>query len=631
MFRERVYWTFITYFIVFGVFVLSVSLFIFDNFFDDLEEKSIIESTHFQQQRADSTLDYFVQSALRSIDNINDNQWLLNDVSSSNQPLTPTIERWMFGIISASKANYRIEYYDSAGRVQEAMYIDKNNRLVVDKAAQGIKRIVPSQWVSANASGRESEVHFSRIQHASDYRFNDQPDIPVLLAIVPIHRSSDKPISGYMGLFVNMTLPLKILTTNAQLELFLVAHNGDIIASSHTPASDIDNQSYPYTLQKAFHMVDIHSPSELREHHLTRYKLDHMPGQASIYLYSRASSHFLDAKAAEHSSYLLKMILLVLTCSVLFGCLLALKPSRLISHLKRVSKERDQYLNIMNQSVPVLKTDLSGNITEVNNAFSLLSGYPDRELIGQPADVLCFNREECDNTEMWQVLDAGLSWQGEFHNLTKSGHEFWLFSTILPLYEEDILVGYMSVSSDKTEKKQLELMAEMDSLTKINNRAKIDKCLAQEQERARRYGLKFSVIMLDVDHFKSVNDTYGHLVGDKVLYQLAIMLNENTRSVDEVGRWGGEEFMIVCPETQLKEAEYVAEKVRQTVEQFDFPDVGRITVSLGIAMFTSNDDLKQVIAEADAYLYEAKRQGRNRCASRLSTSNVVRLGHSSRR
>ncbi|MGO1298936.1 MAG: PAS domain S-box protein, partial [Vibrio sp.] len=96
----------------------------------------------------------------------------------------------------------------------------------------------------------------------------------------------------------------------------------------------------------------------------------------------------------------------MLTFSVLFGSLLAVKPFRLIANLKRVSKERDQYLRIMNQSVPVIKTDLSGTITEVNNAFSLLSGYYDRELIGQSADCLCFNRDEYDNKEMWQVLNS---------------------------------------------------------------------------------------------------------------------------------------------------------------------------------------------------------------------------------
>ncbi|SJL83372.1 sensor domain-containing diguanylate cyclase [Vibrio palustris] len=624
MVKERVYWKFIGYFVVFGVSVLSFSLYLLDNFFDQLQQQSIAESTEFQQRRADSTLDYFTQSALRSIDNVNSNQWLLQDTADSVEHVTPKLERWMFGVISASKANYRIEYYDTNGRVQEAMYVDKRNRLVLDTESKGIKRITPNEWPMSTSTPHLAQL--SSIRHSSYYRLDDQPDIPLVLGVVPIY--NDKTLSGYIGLFVNMTLPLKVLTTNAQLDLFLVASNGDIIASSHTPASQADNQPYPFTLQHTFNIVDINASKELQEHQLTRYKLRMIRSRDSISLYSRPNDHFLNAKAEERSAYLAKMISLVLVFSILFGSFLAVKPSRMISRLKRVSKERDQYLKIMDQSVPVLKTDLTGNITEVNSAFSLLSGYYDRELIGKTADVLSFNPEEVNHDEMWEVLQAGLSWQGEFHNISKSGHEFWLFSTILPIYEYGKLSGYMAVSSDKTEKKQIELMAEMDSLTKIYNRAKIDKCLAQEQERARRYGSKFSVIMLDVDFFKSVNDTYGHLVGDKVLYQLAIMLNTNTRTVDEVGRWGGEEFMIVCPETALNEAEHVAEKLRQAVESYDFPDVGTITVSLGIAMYTGNEDLKRVLAEADAYLYEAKRLGRNRIASRLS--NIVPLNKTMR-
>ena len=96
------------------------------------------------------------------------------------------------------------------------------------------------------------------------------------------------------------------------------------------------------------------------------------------------------------------------------------------------------------------------------------------------------------------------------------------------------------------------------------------------------------------------------------------MLNHSTRITDEVGRWGGEEFMIVCPETNLEDAEVVAEKVRKAVEDYEFPEVGSITVSLGVAMYEAPLELQRTIAEADLYLYEAKKLGRNRVASRLS-------------
>jgi diguanylate cyclase (GGDEF)-like protein len=151
-----------------------------------------------------------------------------------------------------------------------------------------------------------------------------------------------------------------------------------------------------------------------------------------------------------------------------------------------------------------------------------------------------------------------------------------------------------------------------DQLTQLPNRARLDQALVENLELSTRYGDDFSVVLLDIDHFKQVNDTYGHLVGDTVLIELGQILAHQTRATDVAGRWGGEEFLIVAPHTSLEKAAKLAEKVRSNIASSDFSVVGYQTISLGVAAYSVGDDLDKLLGRADAALYRAKRSGRNR-------------------
>lgn len=151
-----------------------------------------------------------------------------------------------------------------------------------------------------------------------------------------------------------------------------------------------------------------------------------------------------------------------------------------------------------------------------------------------------------------------------------------------------------------------------DRLTQLANRFQLDQVLHESLQLAIRYGTPFSVILLDIDHFKHVNDTYGHMVGDDVLVQVAKVLTTNTRSVDTVGRWGGEEFLVISPSTGLESTALLAEKLRNAIDKTDFPTVGHKTGSFGIASYKLGDDIEKLIGRADAAMYAAKHAGRNR-------------------
>jgi diguanylate cyclase (GGDEF)-like protein len=131
-------------------------------------------------------------------------------------------------------------------------------------------------------------------------------------------------------------------------------------------------------------------------------------------------------------------------------------------------------------------------------------------------------------------------------------------------------------------------------------------------ERAKRYNHPLSLIMFDLDHFKQVNDTYGHAIGDYVLQTLTKIARVNLREIDILIRWGGEEFIIIAPDTDLKSATVLAERIRKAVEEFTFDQVGKITVSFGVTQFKKDDTEDTIIKKADDAMYEAKRNGRNR-------------------
>lgn len=159
----------------------------------------------------------------------------------------------------------------------------------------------------------------------------------------------------------------------------------------------------------------------------------------------------------------------------------------------------------------------------------------------------------------------------------------------------------------KTLNLRLEELATTDQLTQAYNRRMMENLLGHELERSRQRTRVFSVILLDLDHFKHINDTYGHLVGDTVLQQVADVVRQHIRPADYFGRWGGEEFLVLCGGASLEDTRVIAERVREALEGHDFDKVGRVTASFGVSVLgEGDDDLDGIIRRADDALYEAK-------------------------
>jgi len=164
---------------------------------------------------------------------------------------------------------------------------------------------------------------------------------------------------------------------------------------------------------------------------------------------------------------------------------------------------------------------------------------------------------------------------------------------------------------------QLQKISVTDKLTGLFNRLKLDEVLEFEINRSDRFNHSFGIIILDIDDFKSVNDTYGHQMGDYILKTMASIIEHNIRKTDVVGRWGGEEFMVICPENSKEETVLVAEKIRKSLESYTYETVGSKTASLGVSIYTKDMGINNLISKADEALYRSKKSGKNQVSVNL--------------
>ena len=294
-------------------------------------------------------------------------------------------------------------------------------------------------------------------------------------------------------------------------------------------------------------------------------------------------------------------------------------------------------LEIINHYVFTSKTDLNGVITYVSDAFCELSGYTKYELLGSTHRII----KHPDNPssafkKLWETLISGKSYEGEVKNRKKNGDEFWLNTLIRPEFnDKSEIIGYIAYRKNITHEKMLEELnhklermvenktkelqysndrllrqSETDALTGIYNRKKLQDTLILEIKKAYRYDQDFSIILIDIDHFKNVNDTYGHLTGDNVIKAVCNLISNNIRDIDLFARWGGEEFVILVNNQDKQQIKLMAEKIREKISQTKLDNLD-VTCSFGIAQYEKNDTDEIIFKKADDALYTAKESGRN--------------------
>ncbi|MFT6420499.1 MAG: diguanylate cyclase (GGDEF)-like protein/PAS domain S-box-containing protein [Porticoccus sp.] len=255
-----------------------------------------------------------------------------------------------------------------------------------------------------------------------------------------------------------------------------------------------------------------------------------------------------------------------------------------------------------------------------SEGFAALGGLAQEELSGTDVDHIASRVLPEDAPEIERKTEESARTLSHFHAEFRirhiDGSIRWIESRATPEKEPDGSIIWTGILLDITQRihaeEQVRIMAITDGLTGINNRQEFDRLLEHEIERANRYQTPLALLMYDLDHFKQVNDRYGHNTGDTVLKTVASLVNNNIRGIDVHGRWGGEEFMVLLPQTGLNTAKDVAEKLRQAIASHQFNKLGSITASFGVVELAPHENVKSLAQRVDEALYRAKERGRNR-------------------
>lgn len=281
---------------------------------------------------------------------------------------------------------------------------------------------------------------------------------------------------------------------------------------------------------------------------------------------------------------------------------------------------QSKMLNSVTDSIIV--HNLDGNIIYVNEAACQTRGYTKDELLGMRVQDLDYHTEKnVDEIYKENLKNAKKQLEKnhkaviEVMHKTKEGKVIPIEMTCKIVEEKDksyIISIARDISALKAMNKKLQKLATTDNLTGIYNRHKFEEMFSIELERVLRYKSPLTLIMLDIDHFKRVNDTYGHDVGDYVIKNIVDIVKKNIRNIDIFVRWGGEEFIILCPETDSLSAATLAQKLRSAIDDASFDKVGNITCSFGVTSFKDNESKDSFIKRSDSALYKAKDEGRNK-------------------
>lgn len=343
---------------------------------------------------------------------------------------------------------------------------------------------------------------------------------------------------------------------------------------------------------------------------LIRLRKSLLPKVMEYYNKAKTNSALIESNSIN--SYLITLI--TLGSFAVFLVILLFKREYLLNQLR----------TILNSSPDgIIYSNSDGMIISANPAAHAIFQYQSKELLSKSIEDLIapesrkHHQQYREDFTSEQQSRAMGSTTKAIKGIKKNGEVVELDVAISSV-DINKEIHCISIIRDITNQKTLEAQAQKDYLTQLDNRRSIDIKLKDELVRAKRYGRCLSVILIDIDNFKQLNDTEGHLVGDKALKEVAHFLKTYSRSTDHIGRWGGDEFILLTPELNRADAVSLAERIRSEFLTMAETQNGEITLSLGVSSYCGSGSLKSIhefFEEVDSALFSAKETGRDKVVS----------------
>ncbi len=613
--RKRYYWTFTLFFLLFGSLVAVITSLINYNIQYTNVEKEIDAKFEAEKSFKYELLHEFLQHAENVVGAISVSELTVKYVSSGDSGDRGNLNQLLLAAVASNISFVQLRYIDAFG--MESVRIDRDKKLdhPIVASPEKLQDKRGRYYFKDAALLPPGQFWYSNFDLNVEHGQIELPIRPTFRIATPVF--VEGRFAGLIIANISIDTLLSMLGSSTSFDVYIVDKEGEFILhpeprqawSRYLPDRANLLAQFPEFGRSVLVVPDANAVSHFSFslggmlHNEDGAIVLAIPRQALLRQFKK--DNLLTAGLTA---------LIVLIVSFLLSGLVAVIPARLQSRLSDAYFAIKRSADIINRHVITSSTDKEGYILSVSSALTETYGFSLEEIVGKKHNIVRHpDTPEALYEGIWQTILQGKTWRGEILNRNKGGGSFWLNHVITPDFDsKGSIVGFTSVSHDITDKKNIERLSNTDTLTGLNNRRWLDDVFSAEFERFKRYGNPFAMILLDVDHFKQVNDNFGHKVGDSVLVEIAGVVAANIRKSDFIGRWGGEEFLIISPETSIDGAGELAEKIRKKIEVYDFLGAGKITASFGVTAALQDDTAEDVFVRSDKALYRAKGEGRNR-------------------
>ena len=613
--KKKYYLLFTLLFLTFGVVVaLVTSLINYKSNFSDIKE-NLAEWSKTESELKGRLLTDYINSSERMLASIVRSDLTSAYLKSGSEDDKKNIQRLFYTLAYSNKDIMQLRYLDTLGNEVIRIDRDKKTPELIVVPEDRLQNKKSRYYFKESALLMANQFWHSNIDLNMEHGKIEQPLKPTFRISTPL--VIENQFKGIIIANLLFSDTIKLLTSSPNFLVYLADKDGEII---HSPDQNgswsryLDNRKSIYDIfPKLVH--NILNKETLESQSVFYYNWGELfRNTEDINVIFAPKEEVIEGLKNKNLISAVLVAFTVLLVAIPLSWLASIIPSSLQKQLSTAFDDLKFKADLIDTNVMVSTTDKGGIIQDISSYFTQLTGYSRDEAIGKSHNILKHPDTPPEkHKQMWDTILNGNVWSGEILDRHKNGQDFWIKKVITPnLNSNGEIVSFTAIAHDITDKKIIEKMSTTDTLTGLFNRRRLEAISSAEIGRFNRYGSNFSVVLLDIDFFKLVNDSHGHQAGDDVLVQIARILKHNARKTDFVSRWGGEEFLIIASETDIDNAFGFAEKIRIRIQDFAFPAVGQVTVSCGVAQYNAEETFSNLMSRVDTALYEAKNTGRNK-------------------
>lgn len=599
---------FIIYFIIFGILIASSGMAV--NYYLQLKEinKTIDrKAKEILQIKNEDILKNAIINMDNTLKSLSSNQ-VIHDYITSKGAVNKNESKHIFlAIVNSNNSIMQGRFIDEYGFEIIRVNRDSTNQDAYIVQTDKLQNKKDRDYFKILSTMNKNEIWHSKIDLNIENGQIEFPFRPTFRVATPIF--SDNKFEGIIIINILVNDLLKVIGNSTIFEHYIIDKNQNYILHPNSQFSFNKFKNISKNFKEDF-------PNGLESKEVFTYSLkDILKNEDDAMMVLKPKENYKKGLIEDKINTLIIVFLFTVILSLIMAIFVSKTPIEIQRKLFKANNRLKEFKAIIDKYVITATTKPDSTIVEVSEAFEKTSGYSKKELLGK--EISMVKHPQRDNEmikDLWDTISKQKTWSGVVKNKRKNGEDYWLEQTIIPKMDEESqnIENFVSISIDVTAKKELEKMATIDKLTNVYNRRMLDDFLKLEIEVAARHNEDLSLIVIDIDYFKKVNDTFGHLAGDNLLTKVSKMILENLRSSDIFGRYGGEEFLIICTQTTKENAFVLAEKLRILIKDFKFDEIGHKTISLGISDFQKGDTVETLFKKADTALYEAKNTGRDK-------------------